>query len=1169
MNNRGNDITPAAQGTCSWLLKHKAYLGWIYQGRGLLWVKGKPGAGKSTLLKYALQTCKRQEPSLPNKPTTLSFFFHGRGAKIQRNTLGFFRSLLYQLLERFPSPFSDVVQTFKDRRDKIGQPGDRWNWHPQELQDFLKASLPKVLEKCPILIMVDALDECGEKEAVRLVGCFQRLLSQCSSTKNGLSICFSCRHYPIVSLDNGFEVCVEHENHEDITKYIRDELQDTIQKDEELEVLKNEILDRSSYVFQWVVLVLPRALSQYRKGHSLPRIQQRLRDLPTELGGLYRDILQRLAEDDDERSQSLLLMQWIYFARRPLSLTELRFAMIAGHDIPYHSLHECQLSPDFAENDKQMEKRIKSLSGGLAEVKTHRNRPVAQFIHQSVNDYLIKEGLGILASSSDSEDKLIGHAHSRLSKSCIRYIAMEEIHQWLSKHEKSLKEYRSGRAEKPVPEKEFPLAEYATESWLPHAVAAEAKEVSQEDLLDSVGWPSARTTQDWACMFRLINQYHSKLPVTGTTFLHEASRHGITSAVKAILSRLNSSDINTVDADPKDKAGQTPLSWAAAGGDEAVVELLVATAGVDADSKGEDGRTPLSQAAQGGREAVVELLLATTGVDADSKDKDGRTPLSQAAQGGHEAVVKLLLATTGVDADSKDEDGRTPLSQAAQGGHEAVVKLLLATAGVDADSKDKDGRTPLSRAVQWGYGGHEAVVKLLLATAGVDADSKDEGGRTPLSWAAQWGRGAVVKLLVATVGVDAESKDKDSRTPLSWAADGECVGGLAPPQRTLIRGGEAVVKLLLATAGVDAYSKDEGGRTPLSWAAERGHEAVVKQLLATAGVDADSKDKDGRTPLLQAAKEGHEAVVKLLVATAGVDADSKDNQGRTPLSWAATGRHESGLPLPPRAPQGGYKAVVKLLVATAGVNADSKDEGGRTPLSWAAAGGREAAVKLLLATAGVSADSKDEDGRTPLSWAAERGHGAVVELLVETAGVDADSKDKDGQTPLSWAAAMGHEAVAAAMGHEAVVKLLVATAGVDADSKGKGGRTPLSWAAIIGHETVVKLLVATAGVDADSKNEGGRTPLSCAAAGGHEAVVKLLVATAGVDADSKDKDGRTPLSRAAAGGNEAVVKLLVAIAGAGVDVDSKDEDGRTPLSWAAQGGHEAVVRLLRSYNANS
>ena len=110
-------------------------------------------------------------------------------------------------------------------------------------------------------------------------------------------------------------------------------------------------------------------------------------------------------------------------------------------------------------------------------------------------------------------------------------------------------------------------------------------------------------------------------------------------------------------------------------------------------------QTPLSWAAGGGHEAVVKLLLEAK-VDVDSKDRSRWTPLSWAARGGHEAVVKLLLATGKVDVNSKDKYHRTPLSLAAEKGHEAVVKLLLATEKVDVNSKDnyQYNRTPLSWA---------------------------------------------------------------------------------------------------------------------------------------------------------------------------------------------------------------------------------------------------------------------------------------------------------------------------------------------------------------------------------------------------------------------------------------------------------------------------------------
>ncbi|KAL8318557.1 hypothetical protein RB597_005710 [Gaeumannomyces tritici] len=1154
MDGRPNDIANAADGTCEWLLEHETLKQWTRQPRGLLWIKGKPGSGKSTLMKYAL----RALPSIYGTDTlAFSFFFHGRGNELQRTPLGLLRSLLHQLLKHVPGALPDLIDYYEKKRKTEGEPGEKWQWDLQPLRDFLKSSLPKILERFPVILFIDALDECGEKPARELISQFESLLSSVPPNGSQFGVCFSCRQYPILQLRDGLTVLLDTEeaHTQDIATFVK-----ACVSTNHLNADVGDLVIKSAQgVFMWARLVLEQAVELGCDGGSPREIEAAIRRTPQDLNNLYDTLIRGVKEP--LRTSTLNLLRWICFSTRPLTTDELQWAMVVDPDGSHKSLKDCRQSGGFIENDR-IDRRIKALSCGLAEIVPSSDTPVVQFIHQSVKDFFVETGLSVLDSTSISA---IGMAHHRLSKICIRYLAMEEIGQ-LTSYER----------------RDFPFLHYATTSWVAHAKQSDTLDVGQKDLVESFCWPSEALLERWVRIYEMLGKYSNDCPVKGTSLVHILSEYGMAGALGVILRKgdhiiidtkdgngrtpLSRAAVNgheavvkqllatgSVDVDSKDNSGQTPLSLAAGRGHEAVVKQLLATGSVDVDSKDNYGQTPLSLAAEYGHEAVVKQLLATGSVDVDSKDNDGRTPLSLAARRGHEAVVKQLLATGSVDVDSKDDNGWTPLSWAAVNGHEAVVKQLLATGSVDVDSKDnKDGQTPLSRAA---VNGHEAVVKQLLATGSVDVDTKDGNGQTPLSRAAVNGHEAVVKQLLATGSVDVDSKDNYGRTPLSRAA---------------VNGHEAVVKQLLATGSVDVDSKDNYGRTPLSLAAESGHEAVVKQLLATGSVDVDSKDNDGRTPLSLAAEYGHEAVVKQLLATGSVDVDSKDNDGQTPLSLAA---------------ESGHEAVVKQLLATGSVDVDSKDNDGRTPLSLAAEYGHEAVVKQLLATGSVDVDSKDNDGQTPLSLAAESGHEAVVKQLLATGSVDVDSKDDNGWTPLSWAAVNGHEAVvkqllatgsvdvdskddngwtplswAAMYGHEAVVKQLLATGSVDVDSKDNYGQTPLSLAAEYGHEAVVKQLLATGSVDVDSKDDNGQTPLSLAAGRGHEAVVKQLLATGSVDVDSKDNDGQTPLSLAAESGHEAVVKQLLATGS--VDVDSKDNDGQMPLSWAARNGHTTIAKLL-------
>lgn len=107
MESRHMTIRPAELRTCEWLSDHPEYRRWqnpakFIDHHGFFWIDGKPGAGKSTLMKAAYNRAKSASKHKPHHGV-ISFFFNARGTELEKSTNGMYRSILYQMLKRFPN----------------------------------------------------------------------------------------------------------------------------------------------------------------------------------------------------------------------------------------------------------------------------------------------------------------------------------------------------------------------------------------------------------------------------------------------------------------------------------------------------------------------------------------------------------------------------------------------------------------------------------------------------------------------------------------------------------------------------------------------------------------------------------------------------------------------------------------------------------------------------------------------------------------------------------------------------------------------------------------------------------------------------------------------------------------------------------------------------------
>ena len=313
----------------------------------------------------------------------------------------------------------------------------------------------------------------------------------------------------------------------------------------------------------------------------------------------YKEAMERIeCQVADSQELAKQVLSWIICAKRPLTTLELRHALAV-------EIGESELDE---ENLPEIEDMV-SVCAGLAIVDEESD--IIRLVHYTTQEYFER-----------TQMSWFPNAQTDITKTCVTYLLLNAFETGICPTDMEF----WARLRSNV------LYDYAARNWGHHARAAAAE--VEKLILDLLENEAKASGSSQAMMVSGRYSNHSQTIPRQMTGVHLAAYFGLVEVTTALLK-------NGHDADSKDGNNETPLSWAARNGHDAVVKLLLEK-GAELEFKAGNDQTPLSWAAENEHDTVVKLLLKK-GAELESKDTNGQTPLSWAAGYGHDAVVKLLL----------------------------------------------------------------------------------------------------------------------------------------------------------------------------------------------------------------------------------------------------------------------------------------------------------------------------------------------------------------------------------------------------------------------------------------------------------------------------------------------------------------------------------------------
>ncbi|KAJ7080214.1 hypothetical protein B0H15DRAFT_997583, partial [Mycena belliarum] len=316
---RQADILAAWQpGTGQWLLSHAQFKCWESQGQQVLWCKGMSGAGKTVLSAMVVNYLQAKFQSADSGVACIYINHKETATQTLVNLLA---SVWKQLAVGRPLDPS-VHALYKHHKERDTRPS------VQEIANILQIL---IAQRSRVYLVVDALDEYPEQQRWALL----KQLSMLLGPTTRLMIT-SRPHVEFHNIFPNLSAVGIQATDEDILTYIEKQIElaprlsTHIHRQPNLDdEIKSCIMSKVHGMF----LLAKLHIGSLSTKNTVKAVRQALQSLPQDLDQTYDEAMERiLSQSSDDKQLALQTLTWVAYAKRPLSVAELREALAIEPD---------------------------------------------------------------------------------------------------------------------------------------------------------------------------------------------------------------------------------------------------------------------------------------------------------------------------------------------------------------------------------------------------------------------------------------------------------------------------------------------------------------------------------------------------------------------------------------------------------------------------------------------------------------------------------------------------------------------------------------------------------------------------------------------------------------------------------------------------------------------